>query len=114
MAGFYSKDLIIEASININHNIVIVFIAFISLGLTSFYSVRFRLIVLWGPNLTNPLLKIKEHVNIILPTILLGSTSIVAGRAIRWMILITNNIFTLPPHLKLIPLILITTGLIVA
>jgi len=114
MAGFYSKDLIIEASININHNIAIVFIAFISLGLTSFYSVRFRLIVLWGPNLTNPLLKIKEHINIILPTILLGSISIVAGRTIRWLILITNNIFTLPLHLKLIPIILITTGLIIA
>lgn len=114
IAGFYSKDLIIEASINMNHNIVIVLIAFISLGLTSFYSVRFRLIVLWGPNLTNPLLKIKEHINIILPTILLGSTSIVAGSAIRWIILITNNIFTLPSHLKLMPLILITTGLIIA
>jgi NADH-ubiquinone oxidoreductase chain 5 len=83
IAGFYSKDIIIEASININHNIFIVLIAFLSLGLTSFYSVRFSLIVLWGPNLSNAFISIKEDLKIINPTILLGAISIIAGSAIR-------------------------------
>jgi len=62
MAGFYSKDLIIEASLNTNNNLFIVMVALLSLGLTSFYSARFRLIVLWGPNLTNSFLSIKEDI----------------------------------------------------
>src|SRR6266516_1689469 len=83
MAGFYSKDLIIEASININNNLFIVTVAFFSLGLTSFYSVRFSLVVLWGPNLSNSFIFIKEQIKIILPTILLGLISIMTGATIR-------------------------------
>jgi NADH-ubiquinone oxidoreductase chain 5 len=114
IAGFYSKDLIIEASININHNLFIVIVAFISLGLTSFYSVRFSLVVLWGPNLTNAFTRIKENIEIIIPTILLGSISIIAGRSIRWIITLTNNTFILPTIIKLLPIIIITIGLILA
>jgi NADH-ubiquinone oxidoreductase chain 5 len=83
IAGFYSKDLIIEASINTNNNLFMVIVAFFSLGLTSFYSVRFRLIVLWGPNLSNTFLAIKEKTKIITPTLLLATLSISTGRAIR-------------------------------
>jgi len=114
IAGFYSKDLIIETAININHNLLMVIIAFFSLGLTSFYSVRFSLVVLWGPNLSNPFLHIKEQIKIIIPTILLGSISIIAGSSIRWVILLTNNILILPPLIKIIPLIIITLGLLTA
>ena len=114
IAGFYSKDLIIEASININHNIFIIITAFFSLGLTSFYSVRFSLVVLWGPNLSNSFIHIKEQIKIILPTILLGSISIIAGSSIRWIIFLTNKIFMLPSLIKSMPLIIITAGLLTA
>lgn len=83
IAGFYSKDLIIEASINIRNNLFIVIVAFIRLGLTAFYSMRFSLAVLWGPNLSNSFISIKEETRIIYPTILLASISIAAGSAIR-------------------------------
>jgi len=114
IAGFYSKDLIIEASININHNLFIVITAFLRLGLTSFYSTRFRIIVLWGPSLSNSFLAIKEEIKIIVPTILLGSISIIAGRVIRWITLLTNQIFILPSLLKFIPIIIIILGLLLA
>ncbi len=113
MAGFYSKDLIIEASININNNLFIVTVAFFSLGLTSFYSVRFSLVVLWGPNLSNSFIFIKEQIKIILPTILLGLISIMTGATIRWIILLTN-IFILPPIIKIMPFIIISLGLLTA
>lgn len=112
IAGFYSKDLIIEASINIRHNTFLVLIAFFSLGLTSFYSVRFSIVVLWGPNLCNSFSSVKEEINIIIPTILLGVMSIIAGRSIRWIILLSNNVFILPTLLKITPLIIITLGLL--
>jgi len=41
IAGFYSKDMIIEAAINSPNRIIILFIAIFRLGLTSFYSIRF-------------------------------------------------------------------------
>jgi len=43
IAGFYSKDIIIEAAINNPNNIIILFIAIFRLGLTSFYSIRFSI-----------------------------------------------------------------------
>lgn len=114
MAGFYSKDLIIEASLNTNSNLFIVIVALLSLGLTSFYSTRFRLIVLWGPNLTNSFLSIKEDIKIILPTMILGTISIVAGRTIRWLTFLTINTFILPTIIKIAPLFIVSLGLILA
>jgi hypothetical protein len=114
MAGFYSKDLIMEASININNNLFIVLTAFLSLGLTSFYSIRFRLVVLWGPNLCNSFTSIKEENKIIIPTILLGAISVIAGRSIRWIILLTNQSYFIPFFIKIAPLVIVTTGLILA
>jgi NADH:ubiquinone oxidoreductase subunit 5 (subunit L)/multisubunit Na+/H+ antiporter MnhA subunit len=43
IAGFYSKDIIIEAALNNPNNIIILLIAIFRLGLTSFYSIRFSL-----------------------------------------------------------------------
>lgn len=114
IAGFYSKDLIIESSININHNLFIIIVAFFSLGLTSFYSIRFSIVVLWGPNLCNSFLHTKEQIKIITPTILLSVMSIVAGRAIRWSTFLTNKIFIIPVIIKIIPLIIVTIGLLAA
>lgn len=114
IAGFYSKDLIIESAIRINHNLPIVILAFLRLGLTSFYSIRFRIVVIWGPNLCNPFINIKENIEIIVPTLLLGFISITAGRIISWLTSITNNLLILPSIIKLTPLIIITLGLIIA
>lgn len=114
IAGFYSKDLIIESAIRINHNLPIVLLAFLRLGLTSFYSIRFRIVVIWGPNLCNPFINIKENIEIIIPTLLLGFISITTGRIISWLILITNNLLILPSIIKLTPLIIIILGFILA
>ena len=111
IAGFYSKDIIIEASLNIRNNLPIVIIAFIRLGLTSFYSTRFSLVVLWGPNLSNPFLAINENIKIIAPTILLGLISIIAGRALRWLTLLTTSTFILPTTIKILPFLMVLVGL---
>lgn len=112
IAGFYSKDLIIESSININHNLFIILAAFFRLGLTSFYSLRFSLVVLWGPNLSNSFINITEQIKIISPTILLGIMSIIAGRTITWTMLLSNNVIILPITIKLIPIFIVIIGLL--
>jgi NADH:ubiquinone oxidoreductase subunit 5 (subunit L)/multisubunit Na+/H+ antiporter MnhA subunit len=43
IAGFYSKDIIIEAAIRNPNNAIMLLLAIIRLGLTAFYSVRFSL-----------------------------------------------------------------------
>ncbi len=46
IAGFYSKDLIIESAVNIQNNLFLVSLSLFSIGLTSFYSLRFSLVVI--------------------------------------------------------------------
>jgi len=114
IAGFYSKDLIIESAINIDNNILIVSLSLFRIGLTSFYSIRFSLSVIWraysGPLLVN----IEEQIRIIKPMVALSSLSIIAGRAISWIPPIRTSIFILPLSLKLRPIIIVSVGLIFA
>ena len=114
IAGFYSKDIIIEAAINSTNNILILFIAFFSLGLTSFYSIRFSINTIWGPNLIAPWIKLKEEINIINPIIFLSIISIITGRCISWMSPISSSIYILPQSIKILPLILVIIGAFIA
>lgn len=48
LAGFYSKDMILEGSLFIERNFVILIIIFLATGLTVSYSVRLSYNSLWG------------------------------------------------------------------
>lgn len=114
IAGFYSKDLIIESAINIQNNIFIVIISLFRIGLTSFYSIRFRMSVIWSAYSGPTLINIEEHINIIKPMVALSSLSIIAGRAMSWIPPIRTSIFILPFILKISPLCIVIIGLIAA
>jgi NADH-ubiquinone oxidoreductase chain 5 len=43
IAGFYSKDIIIEAAMSSPNNMFILILSLIRLGFTSFYSIRFSI-----------------------------------------------------------------------
>jgi len=77
IAGFYSKDLIIESALNISNNSCITLLALFRLGLTSFYSIRFRVVTIWGSQSRASFINTNEHAPIIIPILLLASTSIV-------------------------------------
>jgi NADH-quinone oxidoreductase subunit L len=79
IAGFYSKDIIIEASVRIPNRFPIVLLAILSLGLTSFYSIRFSLVTLWAPSSRPALTNISEDMPIIKPILALSLTSISVG-----------------------------------
>jgi len=49
LAGFYSKDLILEYSLSNPTNIVVVLLFFLATGLTVRYTARFLMAVVWGP-----------------------------------------------------------------
>lgn len=111
IAGFYSKDLIIESAINMPNNIFIVLLAVIRIGLTSFYSIRFRLVTIWSSNSNARIIKIKEEIIIIIPIIFLSSVSILSGRSMSWLPPIRREIFILPFYIKILPIIIVIIGL---
>ena len=110
IAGFYSKDIIIEAALNNPNNIIILLIAIFSLGLTSFYSIRFSLTTIWGPSLIAPWLNITEEKNIIIPILFLSFISITCGSIIFWFPPVSSSFYIVPSYLKFIPLIMVILG----
>jgi len=113
IAGFYSKDIIIESAINIPNNMFIVILAIIRIGLTSFYSIRFRLVTMWSSSSSPRINIIEEKPIIVAPILFLSSISIIAGSALSWLPPICNNIFILPLYIKVSPLIIVFLGLVI-
>lgn len=112
IAGFYSKDIIIEAAISSPNNIFILIVCIIRLGFTAFYSIRFSITTMWGPSLIAPYSVIKENKNVIYPILLLSLISISMGASISWISPIRSSIYLVPFYIKVMPLLIVTIGLI--
>lgn len=112
LAGFYSKDLIIESAINISNNAFILLLALFSLRLTSFYSIRFSLVTMWRTINGAPLINITEYKPITTPILILTVISIIAGGALSWIPHVRQSIFILPISYKLSPIVIVFLGFI--
>lgn len=110
ISGFYSKDLIVEASIFYTQNYLIVILTLLGVGLTSFYSIRFRLCVVWGANNCNPYIHLEERESLTSPILVLSSISIISGSAIIWVAPLKQEIIVITISQKLAPLILVFLG----
>lgn len=113
IAGFYSKDLIIEAALFSKQNIFIVALILLSVGFTSFYSIRFSIITVWGPRLHKPHSSCKEEINVIKPIIIIAILSITTGSAILWSIPGSIEPTNLPLSIKIRTLVLVTIGALI-
>lgn len=82
LAGFYSKDIIIESILSINFNISITVITLISLGLTAFYSIRATLVAIISHQISLPYSIISEPKNITKAVILLSLSATMIGRTL--------------------------------
>jgi len=114
MAGFYSKDIIMESAINIQNNFPLVMLSIIRVGFTSLYSIRLSLVTVWGPVAGPALVSIKEEIEIILPLVLLSICAITVGAIITWLPPIRTTAFFLPTYIKLAPIVLVLIGLLAA
>jgi len=79
LAGFYSKDIIIENIIYYSFNNILILIFYIAVGITTFYSIRIILITLWGPKNRKSYIQVLEEDNIKIPIIILSIISVVIG-----------------------------------
>ncbi|ADX43874.1 NADH dehydrogenase subunit 5 (mitochondrion) [Meleagris gallopavo] len=116
LAGFYSKDLIIE---NLNTSYINTWALLLTLLATSFtatYSLRMTLLVQTGYNRTLTILPINENTpSAILPVIRLALGSIAAGLLISSLILPTKTPpMTMPIITKTAAIIITTLGIILA
>lgn len=114
ISGFYSKDLIVEASLFYPHNLLIVIFIILAVGLTSFYSIRFRLCVIWGIRNSNPYIQLQENSSLTTPILILASMSAISGASILWLAPIKQEIICIPTYQKLLPLTLVMLGALIA
>ncbi len=110
IAGFYSKDLIIETALFSEQNRFILLLILLSVGFTSFYSIRFSIVTVWGPRLHKPNSSISENIIVIKPIITMATLSIITGARILWSLPNTIEATNLPTSLKARTLVIIITG----
>jgi len=91
IAGFYSKDIIIETILFSPLNFIIYIIFLIATLLTAAYSTRFTIIVIIAPSLSNSINPINDtRIFISISTILLSLGAITIGSIISWFFLYLN------------------------
>lgn len=113
IAGFYSKDIIVERASFDTNNIFILFLIFFSIRLTALYSIRIAIATVWGPRTFKPRFMIKEWKHINIPIIIIRTISITFGAIIIWILPITIIEPSISQQVKLIPTIIIASGLII-
>lgn len=110
MSGFYSKDIILEASMHYVHSIFIMLVLLFAVGLTSFYSIRFRLCVVWGISNCNPYIHLEESNSLTSPILVLASISVISGSLIAWVAPLKQEIMMIHLCEKFTPLVLVIMG----
>lgn len=113
LAGFYSKDLIIEFILTGGFNLLMLCLMFIAVGLTALYSVRFSLIIIWAPQHHLPLFNSTEKLTTRLPIITMSLLSIIIGSCLLWLIPIQSVPLFMPVNLKLTPIFMVVAGVLI-
>lgn len=112
MAGFYSKDLIIEFLISQPLSYFWTLLFLFATSLTSIYTIRFLINTIWSPRNTSPArtYQPKTNILIILPIINLSFITILVGPFLIHLIIYPEIERTLPLFFKLQALLVILLG----
>lgn len=112
MAGFYSKDLILEFGIRRPTNLRIVALLIFRIFLTTAYSIRLIFTIFWSTNNFTPLQNINNsHFRWACIPLTLGA--VIGGAIINWFILHPTNEPILSSSIKWSPLIILILSLII-
>lgn len=112
MAGFYSKDIIMEVVYNLKVNIIILLLIILSLIFTVIYSLRLIYYIFWGEVKFYSFINIKEEKRINLFMVLLIVLRIIRGSFLRWLFFFDCYIIYLGLNLKILTLVLCLTGIV--
>ena len=112
IAGFYSKDIIIELTITSFANTIIIVITLFSTILTAAYSARFSYFTFFNPQNSTPSNSASDSP--LIPTsfaiIILSLGAILSGAVLNWIIVLPLHTAPLPLSLKLSPFIIVLLG----
>nr|UKE80578.1 NADH dehydrogenase subunit 5 [Diplatys flavicollis] len=113
LAGFYSKDLILEMVIMNNMNLIPFTLYFLSTGLTMTYTTRLIKTVLCDKFKGNPLTpKYNMDFYMVMPMMIMSLIALMGGSLMAWMILVTPPSTPMPTALKILTPISISVGMI--
>lgn len=114
LAAFYSKDSIIELSIfNLNRSIIILLL-YLSVGITSFYGIRFTFSILCN-NYIGPYLYAPSEPKVVTnPILLLAIPSIISGILLWWFLPSIDSHVIIGSRLIIIPLYITIVGIFLA
>nr|YP_009539780.1 NADH dehydrogenase subunit 5 [Barca bicolor]AYP72718.1 NADH dehydrogenase subunit 5 [Barca bicolor] len=102
LAGFYSKDMILEMVMMSNLNMMIFYLYYISTGLTMFYSVRLLVYLMINDYNLMVIYNLYEEDYIMLKSMfLLLFMSVITGSLMSWLIFSYPYMIYLPLNLKL-------------
>nr|URH16882.1 NADH dehydrogenase subunit 5 [Pericapritermes sp. B SH-2022a] len=111
LAGFYSKDFILEMFSMSYVNMFGFLLLFVSTGLTVCYSFRLFYFVLCGDfNFTSSFSMVEANYNMVFGMIGLLIMSIFGGGSLMWLICPTPSVICLPYYLKFLTLFVIFLG----
>lgn len=115
LAGFYSKDLIIEIALFNSNNIIILLLFILATALTARYSIRFIISVVWNSSNCLPFQYLNDSTSrITTPIIILTIGAIRGGALLNWLRFNFLDEPFLPSYLKLLPLVITILGALIA
>nr|YP_009773381.1 NADH dehydrogenase subunit 5 [Leptochiton nexus]QIZ12595.1 NADH dehydrogenase subunit 5 [Leptochiton nexus] len=111
LAGFYSKDVIIESMIMNNSNFISLSITLLATFLTASYSIRLSMNILWGemkqPSTHNTY---DEDLKLFIPAMILTSGAIISGATLSWICFFPSMTIFIPQEQKLAALLITVSG----
>lgn len=115
IAGFYSKDLILEITIFSTNRAPLIILFVLGAAFTAAYSIRITITIIWAPNLNTPIHQVSDNdTHTTTPIISLALGAIASGSALNWIIFSPTSEPFLPYYLKLSPLSFTLLGAILA
>nr|YP_010887191.1 NADH dehydrogenase subunit 5 [Exurapteryx aristidaria]WJJ44285.1 NADH dehydrogenase subunit 5 [Exurapteryx aristidaria] len=113
LAGFYSKDLILEMVSFSNFNFLIFFLYYISTGLTMYYTIRLMMYLMINDfNLLSVYNLYDEDYTMIKSMLVLLFMSVISGSMLMWMIFYYPYMIYLPFNLKMMVIYVSLLGLL--
>nr|QKY63904.1 NADH dehydrogenase subunit 5 [Triatoma rubida] len=110
MAGFYSKDIILEMMMTSSYNFFVFLIFFMSIGFTVSYTLRVVFYVLFNNRSMYVCQNYNEDGIMMKSMVILTILAIISGSMLSWLLLTSPEAIVLPLHLKMMPLIFIFLG----
>nr|QZL38231.1 NADH dehydrogenase subunit 5 [Macrotritopus defilippi] len=114
LAGFYSKDLIVEILLSSNSNLLMGLFGLLGVCLTMLYSMRMSIYMLWGDGKSIIYENMVEDYYVIISMLILSMGALFGGYMLQMMVFSFNEVVFLPLLFKLLVMLLLFMSLLLS